>query len=125
MKTHLLLLIAFASLAAAAPAPPTPRWLHDTTRVAYTDLSNISRSGDWPEKLIEDCGKAGVQLFFSRAHSGEGWNELGWKSAFGKPDPRMGDRDGTREVTELCHKHGIRYIPYYWAQREPVALAEA
>ena len=32
---------------------------------------------------------------------------------------------GTRAVTELCHKHGIRYVPYYLAQREPVALAEA
>lgn len=34
------------------------------------------------------------------------------------------DRDGTREVTELCHKHGIHYLPYYWAQREPKSLGE-
>ena len=119
------LLISVFGVCAAGEALTTPKWLGDITRVAYTDLPNISRSGDWPEKLIEDCGKAGVQLFFSRAHSGEHWNELGWKSAFGKPDPKMGDRDGTREVLALCRKHGIRYIPYYWAQREPAALGEA
>ncbi|MCX7826911.1 MAG: hypothetical protein N2689_15340, partial [Verrucomicrobiae bacterium] len=71
--------------AAEEAAPPTPKWLYDITRVAYTDLPNIQSTGDWPEKLIEDCAKAKVQLLFSRAHSGEHWNELGWKSAFGKP----------------------------------------
>ncbi|MFA7002834.1 MAG: beta-galactosidase trimerization domain-containing protein [Verrucomicrobiia bacterium] len=125
MRLAVLLVCAGSCLFAQDAAPPTPKWLGGITRVAYTDLPNISHSGDWPEKLIEDCAKAGVQMFFSRAHSGEHWNELGWKSAYGKPDPKMGDRDGTREVTELCHKHGIRYIPYYWAQREPASLGEA
>ncbi|MBI5685158.1 MAG: beta-galactosidase trimerization domain-containing protein [Verrucomicrobia bacterium] len=120
-----LFLSSFCLCAADDETPPTPKWLRDITRVAYTDLPNTQPLGDWPEKLIEDCGKAGVQLFFSRAHSGEHWNELGWKSAFGKPDPKMGDRDGTREVLALCRKHGIRYIPYYWAQREPASLGEA
>ena len=116
------LLALSCSARASDEAPPTPKWLRDITRVAYTDLPNIQPIGDWPEKLIEDCAKSGIQLFFSRAHSGDGWNDLGWKSAFGKPDPKMGDRDGTREVLALCHKHGIRYIPYLWAQREPVAF---
>ena len=37
----------------------------------------------------------------------------------------MGDRDGTRHITELCHKLGLRYIAYYWAQRERPATAQA
>jgi Hypothetical glycosyl hydrolase 6/Beta-galactosidase trimerisation domain len=121
----LLPLLGMSLAVAAEKAPATPKWLRDITRVAYTDLPNIQKFGDWPEKLLEDCGKAGVQLFFSRAQSGTDWHELGWKSAFGKPDPKMGDRDGTREVLALCHQHGIRYIPYLWAQREPVEFGEA
>ena len=124
-RSVVLLLALACGAGASDETPPTPKWLYGITRVAYTDLPNIQPLGDWPEKLIEDCARAGVQMFFSRAHSGESWNELGWKSAFGQPDPKMGGRDGTREVTELCHKHGIRYIPYYWAQREPAALGEA
>ncbi|MBI5818603.1 MAG: beta-galactosidase trimerization domain-containing protein [Verrucomicrobia bacterium] len=120
-----LLFASSVGLCATDETPPTPKWFYDITRVAYTDLPNIQTLGDWPEKLIEDCAKAGVQLFISRAHSGEHWNELGWKSAVGKPDPKMGDRDRTREVVALCRKHGIRYIPYYWAQREPASVAEA
>jgi hypothetical protein len=119
-------LIGFLCLALVAHAEvQPPKWLDGITRVAYTDLPNIQSSGDWPEKLIEDCAKAKVQMFFSRAHSGEGWTGLGWKSAFGEPDPKMGGRDGTRAVTDLCHKYGIRYVPYYWAQREPAVLGEA
>ncbi|MBM3888841.1 MAG: hypothetical protein FJ388_06905, partial [Verrucomicrobia bacterium] len=125
LRLTLLFISVTVCVGAQDAAPPTPKWLYDITRVAYTDLPNIQPLGDWPEKLIEDCAKAKVQLFFSRAHSGEHWNELGWKSAYGKPDPKMGDRDGTREVLALCRKHGIRYIPYYWAQREPATLGEA
>ena len=94
-------------------APPTPRWLFEITRVAYTDLGNIGPSGDWPDKVIEDFAKAGVQMTFSRAQSGQSWQGLGWKSAYGEPDPAMKGRDGTRDVVALCRKHGIRYIAYY------------
>ncbi|MBT3375070.1 MAG: family 10 glycosylhydrolase [Lentisphaerae bacterium] len=62
-------------------APPVPEWFRNVTRVAYTDQSNTSRHSDWPDKVIEDLGKAGVEVFFSRAHSGESWPGVGWRSA--------------------------------------------
>ena len=116
--------LAAASLA-QEPAPPTPKWLGDITRVAYTDLGNARFAGDWPDKVIADMAAAGVQLFFSRVHSGSEWEGLAWKSEFGSPDPKMGERDATRYLVDLCHKHHIRYLGYYWAQREPASLAEA
>lgn len=110
---------------AAEPAPlAVPQWLRDVTRVAYSDLPNRDRFGDWPDKFIADLGQSKVQLFFSRCHSGAEWNGLAWKSRFGAVDPAMGSHDGTREVVALCHKAGLRYITYYWAQREPKALAD-
>ena len=63
----------------ADDAPPTPKWLYEITRVAYTDLSNTQRAQDWPEKAIADFAAAGVQMMFSRAHSGESWQGLGWR----------------------------------------------
>ena len=69
--------------------PPPPEWLLDVTRVAYTDLPNTTRQQDWPEKVIADLAAAGVQMFFSRAHSGESWRGLGWKSQHGEIDPAM------------------------------------
>lgn len=120
----LLLLLNASVSGGEEAAPPAPKWLSGISRVAYTDLPNIQALGDWPDKFIDDCGKAGVQLLFSRAHSGEGWEGLGWKSRFGAPDPKMKDRDGTREIAEHCHKRGIRYLPYYWAQREPLKFGE-
>ena len=105
-------------------APASPKWLSQITRVAYTDLPNTQAIGDWPEKFIDDCAAAGVQLLFSRAQSGETWKGLGWKSAHGPADPAMKDRDGTREITARCHRLGMRYLPYYWAQREPLALRD-
>jgi hypothetical protein len=110
---------------AASPSLPVPQWLMDATRIAYTDLPNRDRQGDWPEKFIADLGAAKAQVLFSRVHSGEGWAGLAWRSEYGAADPAMGDRDGTREVLALCRKHGIRYVAYYWAQREPVAEAKA
>ncbi len=106
-------------------APPTPKWLSEITRVAYTDLGNARFSGEWPEQVIADAAAAGVQLFFSRVHSGDEWEGLGWQSEFGPADPRMNGRDCTRELVALCHKNHIRYLAYYWAQREPKAVAEA
>lgn len=110
---------------AEEPAPPTPPWLGQITRVAYTDLGNVRFAGDWPDKVIADAAAAGVQLFFSRVHSGDEWAGLAWKGAFGEPDPQMGDRDNTRYLVELCHKNKIRYLAYYWAQREPKSVAAA
>jgi len=110
---------------AAIDCPPTPDWLYGITRVAYTDLGNASFSADWPDKVIADFGAAGVQMMFSRAHNGTGWEGLGWKSAYGEPEAAMKGEDGTRKVVSLCREHGIRYIPYYWAQREPASLGEA
>ena len=117
--------VLLASSLALGDAPPPPKWLMETTRVAYTDLPNIQTLGDWPEKVIADAAAAKVQLFFSRVQSGEGWQGLGWKSAYGEADPLMKGADGTRHVVELCHQHGMRYLGYYWAQREPIALARA
>lgn len=116
--------LATASLAGES-APPAPKWLSEITRVAYTDLGNARFAGDWPDKVIADLAASGVQLFFSRVHSGAEWEGLGWKSAFGRPEERMGGRDCTRELVELCHKHHIRYLAYYWAQREHTSVAEA
>lgn len=115
-----------ASAPVSAPRyepPPSPAWLDGITRVAYTDLPNAYKIEDWPEKVIADFAAAGVQMMFSRCHSGEGWQGLGWKSQYGVPEPKMGDRDGTREVVALCKKHGIRYVTYYYAQREPEQVA--
>jgi hypothetical protein len=113
-----------ASLA-AEPAPPPPKWLGEVTRVAYTDLGNARFAGDWPDKVIADAAAAGVQMFFSRVHNGSDWEGLAWKSDFGPMEPKMGGRDCTRELVELCHKHRIRYLAYYWAQREHASVAEA
>lgn len=107
---------------AQGAAPPSPKWLAGITRVAYTDLPNSLRYGDWPEKVIEDFGKAGVQMMFSRVHNGSEAPGLAWKSAYGPVDPAMQGRDGTREVVALCHKRGIRYVAYYWAQREAASV---
>lgn len=121
-------LFSFSGARGAAPeagpleAPDPPAWLKGITRVAYTDLPNTQRIEDWPEKVIADFAEAGVQMMFSRCHSGEGWEGLGWKSRHGAPDPKMGDRDGTREIVALCHKLGMKYITYYWAQREPASV---
>ena len=73
----------------AAEAPPPPKWLFDVTRVAYTDLPNTQSMQDWPEKVIADLAQSGVQMLFSRAHSGESWQGLGWKSKYGEIDPAM------------------------------------
>jgi hypothetical protein len=114
-----------AAVAAQEAAPPTPRWLYDITRVAYTDLGNASFGADWPDKVIEDFGACGVQMMFSRVHNGTGWEGLSWKSAFGPLQESLKGEDGTRRVVSLCHEHGIRYLGYYWAQREPASLGEA
>jgi hypothetical protein len=36
--------------------------------------------GDWPDKVIADPAAAKVQLLFSRVHSGNKWDGLGWKA---------------------------------------------
>lgn len=88
-------LLCFALSAGPAPAadspvcPPTPPWLYDITRVAYTDLSNTRPAQDWPEQVIADLAASGVQLFISRGHSGDAWGGLGWRSAFGELDPAL------------------------------------
>ncbi|MEW6354783.1 MAG: beta-galactosidase trimerization domain-containing protein [Planctomycetota bacterium] len=76
-------------IAADDACPPTPKWLYDITRVAYTDLPNTRVMEDWPEKVIEDFAAAGVQMMFSRCHSGEGWDGLGWRSKYGEIDSAM------------------------------------
>ncbi len=128
MKIQYAMLCALALAAtgrAGDAAPPPPKWLGEITRVAYTDLGNARLAGDWPDKVIADAAAAGVQMFFSRVHSGSEWEGLGWKSEFGPLDPKLNGRDGTRDVVELCHKHHIRYLAYYWAQREHASVAEA
>ena len=128
MKLHatLIAVCGVAALASAEElAPPTPQWVGQISRVAYTDLGNARFGGDWPDKVIADAAAAGVQLFFSRVHSGDEWDGLAWKSEFGAADSKMGDRDATRYLVGLCHQHNIRYLAYYWAQREPKSVAEA
>lgn len=127
MKLHLLLisLAILTSTRAQADAPPPPKWLMEITRVAYTDLPNRQPQGAWPDQFIADLAAAKVQLLFSRVHSGEGWQGLGWKSDYGDPDPAMKGEDGTRHIVKLCHDRGIRYLGYYWAQREPLSVGEA
>ena len=81
------------SRASAEPAaPPVPQWLLDITQVAYTDLPNIVRVDDWPERVIADLGEMGVQMLFSRAHSGENWQGVAWNSACSNPDSTMKGR---------------------------------
>lgn len=108
---------------AAAEAPPAPKWLGEITRVAYTDLPNRQVQGDWPDKFIADVAAAGAQLLFSRVHSGEDWAGVAWQTDLGS-DPTM-QGDGTRHVVELCRQHHLRYLAYYWAQREHKSLGEA
>ncbi|MBI2297976.1 MAG: beta-galactosidase trimerization domain-containing protein [Armatimonadetes bacterium] len=120
-----LLMTAATAAVPRYDAPPTPRWLYDITRVAYTDLPNGVKNAEWPDKVIADLGAAGVQMMFSRVHNGADAPGLYWKSAFGEPWAGMGDRDGTRDVVRLCHANHIRYLAYYWAQYEPPALGEA
>jgi hypothetical protein len=83
-------LAAAADADAAAPAPPA--WLSEVTRVAYTDLPNTRVLQDWPEAVIADLAAAGVQVLFSRCHSGDEWQGLGWKSRFGDLDPALRGR---------------------------------
>ncbi|MBM4086596.1 MAG: hypothetical protein FJ272_17570, partial [Planctomycetes bacterium] len=83
------LLSAVHGWALASDVPPPPNWLNDITRVAYTDLPNTRVLEDWPEKVIEDFARAGVQMMFSRCHSGDHWQGLGWKSRYGEVDPAM------------------------------------
>lgn len=93
-----ILLVLAGGRACADDAPPTPKWLFDITRVAYTDLGNANLSGDWPERVIEDFAAAGVQMTFSRVHSGESWQGLGWKSAYGDLDPALKGKAADWEV---------------------------
>lgn len=88
----LCLVLAAALTRGEEAAPPTPAWLYDITRVAYTDLPNTQRIQDWPDKVIPDLAAAGVQMLFSRAHSGAGWEGLGWVGEYGAPDPQMQGR---------------------------------
>lgn len=88
---------------APVEAPPTPAWFKNAVRIAYTDLGNISRGGEWPDKLIADLGKSGVQVFYSRAHSGEGWPGVGWRSVFSEPAMGKGVPDDWTGVgVSLC-----------------------
>ena len=121
----LVLLPVLTSTICPADAPPPPKWLMDITRVAYTDLPNRQSMGDWPDKVIADLAAAKVQLLFSRVHSGDGWEGLGWKGDYGEPDPAMNGGDGTRHIVELCRQHGIRYLGYYLAEREPKSVGDA
>ncbi len=110
-----LLLLVVSSV--RADAPPSPNWLKEITRVAYTGLPNSQRWADWPDRVIADFASAGVQMMFSRVHNGRDSPGLAWRSAYGDPDPAMQGRDGTREVVALCRKHNIRkgkviYLPF-------------
>ena len=88
---------------APAAAPPTPEWFRDATRVAYTDLGNISRGGERPAKFIADLGKSGVQIFYSRAHSGDSWPGVGWRSAYSRTAlPQVMPEDWTGSGASLC-----------------------
>ncbi|OGV71553.1 MAG: hypothetical protein A3K19_09345 [Lentisphaerae bacterium RIFOXYB12_FULL_65_16] len=89
LVTALSLILTTGLARAQDSTPPTPKWLFDITRVAYTDLSNIQRAQDWPDKVIPDLAEAGVQMFFSRSHSGDTWEGLGWIGNYGAPDPQM------------------------------------
>ena len=98
-----------------AAAPPTPDWFKKATRVAYTDQSNTSRYSDWPEGVIKDLGKAGVQVLYSRAHSGESWPGVGWrsslsKSAFGSLVPEDWAGSGVTLTDDDAHEgeHAVR-----------------
>ncbi|MBT3291673.1 MAG: hypothetical protein HN380_30295, partial [Victivallales bacterium] len=96
-------------------APATPEWFKNVTRVAYSDLGNTWRGGDWPDKVIADLGKAGVQVFYSRAHSGDGWDGVGWRSSFsetalGKATPEGWAGVGISLAAEEAHsgKNSVR-----------------
>lgn len=123
----LFALLSAFTLRAAEPqaytVPPQPAWLSQITRIEYTDLPNCIPQHEWPDKFIPAVAAAGAQMLFSRVHSGSDWDGLGWRSEFGKPDSRMGDKDGTREVIELCKKYKLRYAAYYYSQKEPASLA--
>ena len=84
-----VMVLAAGAARAEQAAPPPPRWLGDITRVAYTDLPNTRVLGDWPRQVIEDFARAGVQMMFSRCHSGDHWQGLGWVSRYGEADPAM------------------------------------
>lgn len=129
MKNCLAFVFLVCALRASAQtneydAPKSPAWLNGITRIVYTDLPNIQSLGTWPEPWIANVAKDGAQMIFSRVHSGEGWDGLGWRGNYGAPASKMGERDGTREVVALCKKHGVRYAAYLWAQREPPSLAQ-
>ena len=81
-------------------ANPKARWVHTSCVI----------SGTAAEVLLDDVGLVGVE---PQPLSNGGFEAM---------EP---DRDGTREVTELCHKQGMRYLAYYWAQREPRSVGEA
>ena len=98
-------------------APATPGWFRNATRIAYTDLGNTWRGGDWPDKVIADLGKAGVQVFYSRAHSGESWPGVGWRSslsetALGKSMPEDWAGVGVSVATEDTHsgRNSVRIV---------------
>ena len=77
-------------------------------KVKWVHVSCFIR-GDAAELLLDDieCAGAGPQPITN-----------------GSFEDLSPDRDGTREVTELCHQHGMRYVPYYWAQRETPAVGQ-
>ena len=80
-----LLLLVVSSV--RADAPPSPNWLKEITRVAYTGLPNSQRWADWPDRVIADFASAGVQMMFSRVHNGRDSPGLAWRSAYGDPQP--------------------------------------
>ena len=76
---------------------PAVKWLHTSCVI----------SGRSAEVLLDDIEVTGVT---PQPLTNGGFEEL------------TPDRDGTREVVALCRQYGVRYLAYYWAQREPDSL---
>lgn len=92
------------------------QWHHVTVPYDYTGDPKVM----WLHTSCFIHGPPAVLLLDDISYVGDGPQPV-TNGSFEETTPA---RDGTREVTEMCHQRHIRYVTYYLAQREPTSVGQ-